>query len=229
MLGTKAGDSVTIKSSLANIIKKNPSAYGFGTNGDFILVLKTTKIFNNQQDYTNYITAENDAKKIINAKLFKNYITKNKLATNFKPKEGIYVTITKKGTTPILNGNFVKVRYKGTLINGTIFDSNIGGVKIPGRPLTNTKSIPTLDFVVGAKEMIAGFDEAMKYFTKGSKGTIVLPYNKAYGASGNGQIGAYETLVFDVEIVAVLPNKQKPITIIKTKPNPPHGQPGHKH
>lgn len=66
-------------------------------------------------------------------------------------------------------GNVVSVNYRGTLEDGTEFDSSLR----PGRePLT---------FMVGAGQMIQGFDQGVEGMEVGETKKLVLPPEQAYG------------------------------------------------
>jgi len=67
----------------------------------------------------------------------------------------------------IKKGDNVKVHYKGTLTDGTVFDSSEG--KDP------------LEFVVGSGQVIPGFDEAMIGMKVGESKVVEIPVGKAYG------------------------------------------------
>jgi FKBP-type peptidyl-prolyl cis-trans isomerase FklB len=91
-----------------------------------------------------------------------------------------------KGEMPTLESK-VKVYYKGTLINGQVFDSNEG--KDP------------IEF--GVTQVIAGWTEGLQLMKAGSKYEFYIPYNLAYGERGAGQmIGPYSTLIFEVELIS---------------------------
>jgi peptidylprolyl isomerase len=66
------------------------------------------------------------------------------------------------------DGNLVAVHYTGTLNDGTEFDSS--------------RDRGPLEFVVGAGQMIAGFDEAVKGMKVGEVKTVTIPPDKAYGS-----------------------------------------------
>lgn len=84
----------------------------------------------------------------------------------------------------------VRCHYKGTLIDGTEFDSSIRR----GQPA---------DFPVNG--VIAGWVEALQLMPVGSKWKLFIPYNLGYGARGAGQsIPPYAALVFEVELLEIL-------------------------
>jgi len=83
----------------------------------------------------------------------------------------------------------VEVHYRGTLINGTEFDSSYR----TDRPAT---------FKV--KGVIPGWREALTLMPVGSKWQLFVPSHLAYGERGAGpNIGPNETLIFEVELLAI--------------------------
>ena len=83
----------------------------------------------------------------------------------------------------------VTTHYKGTLIDGTVFDSSYDR----GEPAT---------FPVNG--VIAGWTEALQLMKEGSVWELVIPANLAYGTRGAGaKIGPNATLVFTVELLNV--------------------------
>lgn len=85
----------------------------------------------------------------------------------------------------------VVVHYKGTLIDGREFDSS----HKRGEPAK-----------FGVTQVIKGWTEALQLMKEGSKWMIYIPWQLAYGDKGTGKlIGPHETLVFEVELIAVMP------------------------
>ena len=83
----------------------------------------------------------------------------------------------------------VTTHYKGTLIDGTVFDSSYDR----GEPAT---------FPVNG--VIAGWTEALQLMNEGSVWELFIPANLAYGTRGAGaKIGPNATLVFTVELLNV--------------------------
>ena len=83
----------------------------------------------------------------------------------------------------------VTVNYKGSLIDGKVFDQTK-----PGKPAT---------FPAGA--LILGWVEALQMMHAGDKWTLVIPAGLAYGktGAGDGLIPANQTLVFEIELLKV--------------------------
>ena len=119
------------------------------------------------------------------------------LAANGK-KEGVkttasglqYKVITSgKGKSPAASDT-VKVHYKGTLIDGTVFDSSIER----GQPA---------EFGVG--QVIKGWTEALQLMKEGDKWQVFIPSGLAYGERGaGGKIGPNATLIFEVELLSII-------------------------
>jgi FKBP-type peptidyl-prolyl cis-trans isomerase len=83
----------------------------------------------------------------------------------------------------------VEVHYRGTLIDGTEFDSSYSRGQ-------------TVSFGVG--QVIAGWTEALQLMPVGSTWKLTIPADLAYGAGGaGGAIGPNSTLLFDVELIAI--------------------------
>jgi FKBP-type peptidyl-prolyl cis-trans isomerase FklB len=103
---------------------------------------------------------------------------------------GLQYRILRQGTgkTPT-DASTVEVNYRGTRIDGTEFDSSE-----EGKPSTFS--------VKGG--VIPGLREALKLMPEGSKWELFIPSQLAYGTRGAGiEIGPNETLVFELELVAV--------------------------
>ncbi len=91
----------------------------------------------------------------------------------------------------------VEVHYRGTLVDGTEFDSSYGRGQ-------------TVTFGVG--QVIAGWTEALQLMQVGSKYKLYIPPELGYGAGGAGQmIGPNAALVFEVELVSI-PSQAEPGT-----------------
>ena len=85
--------------------------------------------------------------------------------------------------------SIVRVHYRGTLIDGTEFDSSYGRGEPAEFPLDG---------------VIAGFGEALQLMPVGSQWRIVIPAEIAYGPGGSGPIGPNSTLIFEIELLEIV-------------------------
>lgn len=102
--------------------------------------------------------------------------------------DGLQYQILKKGNGPTPKAtDRVQVNYKGTLIDGTVFDSNDG--KAP------------VSFEVD--QVIKGWTEALQLMPVGSKWRLFVPQDLAYQDQDRGVIKPFSTLIFDIELVGI--------------------------
>jgi FKBP-type peptidyl-prolyl cis-trans isomerase FklB len=105
---------------------------------------------------------------------------------------GLQYKVEKEGTGASPKPNdMVTVNYRGTLIDGTEFDSSYKR----GQPAT-----------FGVSQVIKGWTEALQLMKPGAKYQLFIPSGLAYGDRGAGRdIGPDSTLIFDVELLNVKP------------------------
>lgn len=135
------------------------------------------------------------------------YIVKNKINAT-KTADGLYIEVKQAGTGELADsGKIVGVKYRGTLLNGTLFDSNMG----PDRK-------DTLTFPVGTGDMIKGFDQGIKGQRVGAQVRVYVPSKVGYGANGRGDvIKPFDNLIFDINLLSV---KNMEIVRNKIQPDP---------
>ena len=143
-------------------------------------------------DYIQKIGEYDRAKGAIESEAF---LAKNKLVDGVAVTEsGLQYIIEEKGSGIVPKPeDTVEVRYKGELLNGSVFDQT---------PDDETVSFP-LDAV------IAGWTEGIQLIGEGGKIRLFIPPQLGYGEAGaGGVIPANSTLIFDVELVKVTPYEE---------------------
>ncbi|MBR3976423.1 MAG: FKBP-type peptidyl-prolyl cis-trans isomerase [Bacteroidaceae bacterium] len=109
----------------------------------------------------------------------------------FEISQGVLVKIIKsgEGERSPRAGNVVTVHYKGSLINGKVFDSSYER----GYPEAFRLS-----------DLIVGWQIALTQMHTGDHWIVYIPYDKGYGTRANGPIPAYSTLIFEMELIAIM-------------------------
>jgi len=111
---------------------------------------------------------------------------------------GVYYKVVKSGTGTEypLQTSKVKVLYKGTYYDGSVFDAGSSGNNIP------------VEFSLSS--VVRGFSFALQNMVVGDKWEIWIPYYLGYGATGHYDtygytqlIKGYTTLVFEVELASI--------------------------
>ncbi len=112
------------------------------------------------------------------------------IATMTKRSDNLYVQDLVVGTgADASSGRTIRVTYSGWLVNGSRFDSNVGG--------------PAFTFTLGIGQVIAGWDQGVVGMKVGGKRRLVIGSALGYGSRGSGPIPANATLVFDVDVLGV--------------------------
>ena len=171
---------------------------------DYDLLLQGIKAQHKDQET---LISLDEAGEAINARLEKSFAEQSEankkrgqeyLKANAE-KEGVQVTESGLQYLEITAGDGPKptatdevtVHYRGTLIDGTEFDSSYSR----GSPAT-----------FPLNQVIPGWTEGVQLMSVGSKFQFVIPYELGYGERGaGGSIGPFETLVFEVELLEIKP------------------------
>ncbi len=109
----------------------------------------------------------------------------------FEISQGVLVKILKSGNgdrSPRA-GNVVTVHYRGSLINGKVFDSSY------------ERGYPEA-FRLG--DLILGWQIALTQMRTGDHWIVYIPWQAGYGTRASGPIPAYSTLIFEMELVAIM-------------------------
>src|SRR5690606_12903856 len=126
-----------------------------------------------------------------------------------KTESGLQYVITEEGTGQKANvGDTVEVHYTGRLLNGKVFDTSVKEEAEKANIFNAMRPYEPMKIAVGEGSVIPGWDEGLVLLPQGSKATLIIPSNLAYGEQGApGAIPPYSPLAFDVEIVDVIAKK----------------------
>jgi len=107
---------------------------------------------------------------------------------------GLQYKIHKKGIGTIpKEGDKVRVHYQGKLTDNTLFDSSYKR----GNPF---------EFELGKGRVIKGWDEGIALLNEGDSATFIIPPDLGYGNRSMSNIPANSTLIFNVELIKVIPD-----------------------
>lgn len=110
-----------------------------------------------------------------------------------KRPSGLYVQDVRPGTGPVADSMAtVQVHYTGWLADGTKFDSSVDRKE-------------AFTFTLGIGQVIPAWDEGVRGMRVGGKRRLVTPPILAYGNTRTGPIPPSATLVFDVELLGIVP------------------------
>ena len=118
------------------------------------------------------------------------YLAENKKKEGVKTTaSGLQYKVLVEGTGALpTDTTKLQVNYEGKLIDGTVFDSSY------------ERNIPfTVD--MAQPRVIQGWVEALKLMPAGSKWEVTIPQELGYGASNQGMIKPFSTLVFTIEVL----------------------------
>ncbi len=170
-----------VKKGMADFLKAEGTPYDpdFGTQ---------FKIDPNemQRILNDFITKKQSYKAAKNLAEGKAFLAKNALKENVDTTaSGLQYTIVAPGADyKIAPQDTVWVNYKGTPLDGTVFDENDSTMFVANR-------------------VIRGWTEGLSLLGEGGKATLYIPAELAYGERGNRGIAPNSTLIFDVEVLKV--------------------------
>ena len=164
----------------------------------FVSALKKKPGMVTPEEASAYVQTHADAikAKALEAKYGENKVAGEKFLAENAKKEGVKTTesglqykVIKEGKGAIpTETSTVKVHYKGTLVDGTEFDSSYN------------RNEPTS---FRANQVIKGWTEALTMMPVGSKWELYIPQELAYGARETGDIKPFSTLIFEVELLEI--------------------------
>ena len=157
---------------------------------DEVMVAFEKELRSRRQPAEELMDPATQAKADKNMKAGQAYLAANKAKPGvITTASGLQYSVTKEGTgpQPTLDDTVV-AHYKGTLIDGTEFDSSYKRGQPLSFPLTG---------------VIPGWTEALQLMKVGAKYKLFIPSDLAYGPQDKGDIPPNSSLIFDVELVAI--------------------------
>ncbi len=125
--------------------------------------------------------------------VFENYMASKKNNLQ-KTSGGVYVDVKSPGTGKIVDsGNILSVKYTGKFMpSEKVFETNM-----------DDPNKQPIQFPLSPGNIIPGWQEGLRFFHAGGKGTLYIPYQLAYNdQAGPGGL-PFQNLIFDVEILDV--------------------------
>ncbi len=154
----------------------------------------TDGLYTGEVPYTGEVTTGNTNNTNAVSNINRNVTIMN--SNNNQPDNNAAITELKIEDTAVGTGREVKsgdtvtIHYKGTLLNGTKFDSSYDR----GNPFTTQ---------IGVGRVIKGWDLGVVGMKVGGKRKLTIPSDMAYGPQGQGIIPPNSPLVFELELVDV--------------------------
>ena len=165
-----------IKKGMEDFLKAEGDAYSPDFGKQFKIDLdRMGEILNG------YLSKKKNYEAAVNLAKEKAFLAENAKKENVDTTaSGLQYTIIAEGAAEkIAPQDTVWVNYKGTLLDGTVFDQN------------------------DSTKFIKGWTEGLGLLGEGGKATLYIPANLAYGERGNRGIAPNSTLIFDVEVLKV--------------------------
>ena len=143
-----------------------------------------------------FLEKQKQAEGLKNVEIGKKFLEENaKKEGVIVDAEGFQYKMLQEGTGPMpKETDVVKVDYKGTLIDGTEFDSSFKSGKPAQFPLNG---------------VIRGWTLGLQKMKVGSKMMLWLPASLAYGERGGGPIGPNQTLIFEIDLLEIVKEVKK--------------------
>jgi FKBP-type peptidyl-prolyl cis-trans isomerase FkpA len=176
-----------------------------------IISFKVIDIFPGQSEMVADRKVEADHEKDREIHAVEKYLADSNIHAT-KTEGGVYVVVKDPGNGPQVDtGKEVLVHYTGKLFpSGKVFESNMTG---PGNE--------PLKFAIGRHMVIPGWEDGLRQFHQGGKGTLYIPAFMAYDQRPGPGHTPYENLIFDVVVdsVRIAPPAPAPRPGMPTGPN----------
>jgi FKBP-type peptidyl-prolyl cis-trans isomerase FkpA len=191
----RKGDSAVVVIMADTLLRRsNGQLPPFIKKKDKIIIsFKVTDLFASQDLVMADRQKELDKQKDKEIKQVQDYLAAHNIQAQ-KTDLGTFYVVKDPGNGPqVDSGKQVAIRYTGkNMADDKVFESNMNG---PGNE--------PFKVVIGAHQVIPGWDDALRKFKKGGKGTLYIPAYLAYNEQAMPGHKPFENLAFDIEVVDV--------------------------
>jgi len=212
------GDSVTFEVAAKDLFEKtfkSPPPPGVDTAGVFTFQIGVADVISEEDAkkmQAEFMAKMNEKEAVkqqeqlaIDTMLIDNYLKENSIVAQ-KTASGLRYVIEKQGQgANAVSGQTVRVNYSGFLLDGRCFDSSVESVARANN-VFNEQRMPyePIELVLGYRQVIQGWEEAITLINKGSKMTVYIPSGLAYGPQQRSElITANAVLKFEMELVDI--------------------------
>jgi FKBP-type peptidyl-prolyl cis-trans isomerase FkpA len=212
------GDSVTfqvVAKELFETTFKSPLPPGVDPAGMFTFEIGVTDVISEDdaRKLQEALMAKLNEKEVvkqneqlaIDTVIIDNYLKENSITAQ-KTASGLRYVVVKQGTgANAQSGQTVRVNYSGFLLDGRCFDSSIESVARANNVYNEMRQpYEPIELVLGYRQVIAGWEEAIALMNKGSKVTLFVPSGLAYGPSKRSEVITENSILkFDMELVDI--------------------------
>jgi FKBP-type peptidyl-prolyl cis-trans isomerase FkpA len=193
MLMMAIGDSAIFKVNADSVYAKTfkqprPAYVKKGSKLTFrikLLGIKTKELIDKRTPEE--IEKDNEARRLAEPKLIQDFITLNKIEAQAS-ETGLYFIERQAGSGPgITKESKVKIVYNCTTLDGAVIDTQANPIEI--------------DMALG--KITKGMEEGLLKMSMGSKATLIIPSNLAFGKRKISSVLPYTTLIYDLEVIEV--------------------------
>ncbi|HLG38135.1 MAG TPA: FKBP-type peptidyl-prolyl cis-trans isomerase [Chitinophagaceae bacterium] len=187
----KKGDSAIVVQLSDTLMKQNPQLPPNVKKGDRVIFsLRIMDVFATDSlarlDFEKEKKNQLEEQTVKGVKEMEVYLASKNISAQ-KTGQGTFVHIDQQGTGPAADtGKYVTIKYTGKFLTDTVFESN------------------TYSLIIGKDPVIQGWNEGLRLFKQGGKGTLYIPGFLAWGDSGAGpDPKPFTPVIFDVEVLLV--------------------------
>ncbi len=212
------GDSVTFTVSAKDLFEKtfkSPAPAGVDTTGFFTFEIGVTDVISEEdaRKLQTEIMAKLGEKEAVKQKeqlaidtvLIDNYLKEKSIVAQ-KTASGLRYVIEKQGMGEnAQQGQTVTVNYSGFLLDGRCFDSSFESIARANNVYNEARApYEPLEVVIGYRQVMQGWEEALSLMNKGSKMTVYIPSGLAYGPNQRSElITPNSNMKFELQLIDI--------------------------